>query len=186
MQLPSRSRICDAKRVAYPSNVDMAVVVPVDTDDVEAAAVMAEARMPRQVDGGGLCQFSLFADIDSRYRIDERPATPVADFDKDQTVAVEHDQVDLAVAAVVVSGDRLQTRTPEFVQSEILGLVAAQSSSGSSHGSSSVSSASSGGSSSPCSLMSWIGPPIGSGSGSATGRPLWNCAHASRRCTWPS
>ena len=110
--------------------------------------------MFRQVDCRRPCELPLFSGIDGSDGIDERAATSKTHFDKYQGVAVEHDQVDLAVTTLVVARDQFESGALEFPVGEFFGFVAAQSSSGSSHGSESVASASPGGSNSPCSLMS--------------------------------
>lgn len=89
--------------------------------------------------------------IDSGDGVLSRATASVAYFDKDETVAVEHDQIDFATSAMVVARNRSKARALESFECEILGVVAAQSSSGSNHVSPL---ASSGGSNSPCSLMS--------------------------------
>lgn len=84
------------------------VAGPIDPDHVEAAAVIAETRVFRQVDAGRLYQLPLLAGVDGRDGVNERSAASITDLDENETVAVEHDQVDLAVAAVEVTRDRSQ------------------------------------------------------------------------------
>ena len=146
-----RLRLGWPKRVSNPAHCGFAVRKPVDPEYVEAAAVVPILRVLRKIDGRGPRGFALLASVNGADRVHPRAAAPITHLDEDQTPSVEHDEIDFAVPAVEVARDRLEPGALEFPEREVLGFVAAQSSSGSSHGSSS---ASSGSSNSPCSLMS--------------------------------
>ena len=93
----------------------------------------------------------------------------ITNFDKHQAVSVTHDQVDLAEAATKISRYAGQALANQESVSGALRIIPYSSGVGSYHDSSS---AASGDNNSGSSLMSRIGPPVTSISGSATGSPL--------------
>lgn len=72
---------------------------------------------------GGQGEFSLLVIIDRQGGPREASARAISYFDENQAVSIEHDQVDLSVAATEVSGYGSQAFILQKSERELLGMI---------------------------------------------------------------
>ena len=75
----------------------------------------------------GACQLSLFAGIDGSGGANEAVATAEPNFDKDKDIGIDHDEIDLAVAAPEITAYRAQAVFDQIPKRNIFGVSAALS-----------------------------------------------------------
>ncbi len=118
--------------------------------------------------GGGANNFPLFVMIDGVTGARKRCRFAKTDLDENETIIVQHDEINFAAAVTEISGDGTQALLQQMLKRELFGLLAYSSCCSISHGASSDALGAIG---SPSSLRSLIGPPTESCRGSATASP---------------
>ena len=112
------------ERVPNPLQLQLPVIVPIDTDNVETANVLPETRVPGQEQQCCTGQLSLFASIDGQYCVDKAVRIAAADLDENEAFIVEHDKVDFAATAAKIPGDRREAVADQVLQRLLLRAVA--------------------------------------------------------------
>lgn len=72
---------------------------------------------------GAAIKFSLFVGINTAGTVYQAVALPVSDLDKNNRSILLHDQINLAVATMIVFGQQIQTLLFEKVAGQLLGKL---------------------------------------------------------------
>jgi hypothetical protein len=99
------------------------VGIAVDANDVESSGIPGVCAPARQKQLGGQCEFSLLVVIDRQGGPSEASGRAKSNFDENEAVPIEHDQVNLAVAATEVSRYGSQTFIFQKSECELLGMI---------------------------------------------------------------
>jgi len=86
--------------------------------------VPSEATVARNIHGSRADDLVLLIAVDSMAGGCERCRCSIANFNEYQTVAVEHDQIDLTTAAVKVACDGTESPTDQVLKGQLLCALA--------------------------------------------------------------
>ena len=101
----------------------MPVGIAVDANNVESSGIAGVCAPGREKHLGGPGKFSLLVVINCQGGPSEASARPVSYFDENQAVSIQHDQVNLSVAATEVSRYGSQTFVFQKSECELLGMI---------------------------------------------------------------
>lgn len=96
----------------------------VDADNVESCPVGRVSPAGREKRFGGPDQLSLLVAVDRHRRARKRTRGSVANLDEHQAIVIEHDEVDFAVTAAEIVGDRRESAVSQVSKRELFGSVA--------------------------------------------------------------
>ncbi len=97
--------------------------IPIDTDNVKACAVALIERGRGEKHRSRFGELVLLPSIDRERCACKSIRRAVANFDKYETLACKHDQIDFAETATKISTDRLQALTSKESKCELFRVV---------------------------------------------------------------
>ena len=101
----------------------MSIRTAVDADDVKSCEMSGVGSPGCEEHLGCANEFALFVIIDRQRGSSEAAPGAIAHLDEDQAVTIEHDQVNLAMAATVVTRYGSQALVLQESECELLGTV---------------------------------------------------------------
>lgn len=113
-----------AEGILDPLDGNAVVCVAIDTDNIEAGCVLAEAFVHCQKHRGGGCEFALLTMIHAEHGPNEAARGSVPNFDENERLSVKHDEVDFAAAAAKIALHRTQSMATKKRECRLLGVAA--------------------------------------------------------------
>ncbi len=118
-----RLRSARSERIGEPLDGNTVIRIPIHADDVETRAMALIERGRGQEHCCRFRDLDLLASIDRECCARKTVRSAVTNFDKDETLACEHDQIDFADTAAKISTDRFQAMTSKESECELFRVV---------------------------------------------------------------
>ncbi len=96
----------------------------IHADNIKAANVLRVASVHREKHRRGTRQLALLACIDGQHRLDETRLAAISNFNEHEAAVVEHDEVDLAMAAAKIVANWPQAFVSQETKRHMFGVFA--------------------------------------------------------------